>query len=378
MDTSTTKLEDISFVFTKSTQRRHAETPRKKKKRANRKQTKHTLKLPKLILSKNTKQKNLNVPNSTIVTPSPESRTKLNLLVSKKIKPVVIKRTYFSKEDCTQLLSDLESKHAYDYIILDLSNTYVTNSCIELLSKNSLLLNRLVGLRLKHCCLLTRKSLVHISQFKRLKILSATNIGLKDTDTKLLVDLKNLTRLDLSFNNLTNKSFENVSTLTKLKTLILNHNQYTNDNDELKGLTLLQNLRNLDLSYNPLKDTISDIIIKLKDLKNLSLASTDITNVGARHICYACRDLKSLDFSGCEINNQTLEYIGSYLKALDKLSIRDCQNITIIDALIHRNIPTLKQLDIHNCQSMPQKYIEQKKQFLRVKNYRTKIYNDSL
>ncbi|MFH0733038.1 MAG: COR domain-containing protein [bacterium] len=173
----------------------------------------------------------------------------------------------------------------------------------------------------------------YIKELKNLTTLDLSNNGLKDVS--YIKELKNLTYLTLSRNSLTDISF--IKGLNNLTILDLSGNYII----DVSYIRELKNLTTLDLSYNKLTDI--SYIRELKNLTALNLYSNKLTDVSYMNklknltaLYLGFNKLTDVSFIK-ELKNLTALYLSdNYLT--DVSSIKELKNLTSLS--LSRNILT--------------------------------------
>uniref|UniRef100_A0A199UAE6 Leucine-rich repeat-containing N-terminal plant-type domain-containing protein n=1 Tax=Manihot esculenta TaxID=3983 RepID=A0A199UAE6_MANES len=91
-----------------------------------------------------------------------------------------------------------------------------------------------------------------------------------------LSNMSNLEFLDMSFNNLENDVLSSLRSLSFLKTLWMNYNQFEGPFD-LKGICKLKYLQMLNISHNDLSGNLPLCLVNLTSLRQLDLSSNHFT-----------------------------------------------------------------------------------------------------
>ena len=116
------------------------------------------------------------------------------------------------------------------------------------------------------------------------------------------------------------------------------------------GLQSLQNLKQLtklDLSYCQITDEGLQSLQNLKQLTDLNLLKCAITGDGLQYL-QNLKQLTKLDLFGCNINNEGLQYLQN-LKQLTNLDLSYCTNITGEGLQYLQNLKQLTNLDLLQC-----------------------------
>ena len=224
-----------------------------------------------------------------------------------------------------------------------------------------------------------------IQYFKGLRKVNLSNHKIKEISNPRLNSLKNLTDLDLSFNNIHNKNIttifpnleklnlsgnpfieipDKITKLTHLKELILlgkikKVSIKAGSFNNLKKLTLsglwklesfyiesgaLNNLEELDSSFvNFPKSTLPTGILSLRNLKHLNLWSAGLTSLPAR-----IDSLTNLEYLNLKWNNLT--NLPTNVNSLTKLKILNLEDnqITKISPNTFTNLNELQELNLND------------------------------
>lgn len=190
---------------------------------------------------------------------------------------------------------------------------------------------------------------IQINSLKKLEYLNASSCSMKFI-TKL--DTPNLTRLDISYNNLS--EIENLGDLKNLTCLVMDNNLIL----KIKNLENNKNIKHLDLSNNKIEKI--ENLENLINLRRLNLSHNNITKIENLDKLH---NLVALDISSnkiniienlesltnlCEINLSTtnVENI-SYLNRLKKLSLLNligCRKLKIEDVV--ENVVCQKNIEV--------------------------------
>ncbi|MEY8762579.1 MULTISPECIES: leucine-rich repeat domain-containing protein [Clostridium] len=166
--------------------------------------------------------------------------------------------------------------------------------------------------------------LSELEDLTKLQILKLGATKLKSTS--VLSQLKDLRYLDLS-NNPINDDLEGLEGLTNLQTLLLNKNFQWGTDDKISDISALSNLKDLttlDLSYNQISDISS--LSGLKNLQSLNLQNNKVSNITPLKDYLSA--LKLLDLMGNQITDisgleglsalTTLNLCGNEIEKIDE------------------------------------------------------------
>ena len=126
--------------------------------------------------------------------------------------------------------------------------------------------------------------------------LSFSSCGL---DSWPALHLRNLQRLDLSYNNISIVSLEDVCSLSSLKYLTLKGNpikELVRGNSNVQQISLLQ----IDLSFTHIWKFDSKVFINFQSIMDLNLSYSNLNYVGESAFLHLPK-LKRLDISGCRL-----------------------------------------------------------------------------
>lgn len=180
-------------------------------------------------------------------------------------------------------------------------------------------------------------------QFTALSSLFLSDTGLSNFDFKWIEPLKNLTKFDISYNNL--KRLENARTLLGLENLQefnLAGNRITNLMEIIQNLT--SSLEKLNLSGNHLGKLISTTFERFGALRKLNLSDTNL-EIGDINPFGELALLKSLDMSHNNMATMNFSVLSKTLNQLMEFRAANCQLKSISNLVKLLGIP-LEILDL--------------------------------
>ena len=121
------------------------------------------------------------------------------------------------------------------------------------------------------------ETVVSLDQVEWLSIREVDN-----DDLRFFTEMRNLKKLDLSFNDITGESLLNLGDLPELEHLYLSNSNISGSG--LASLAKFPKLRKLDLVRTPVDDESIPYLLQLKKIRSLSLDQTQITPEGGMQL----------------------------------------------------------------------------------------------
>lgn len=178
-------------------------------------------------------------------------------------------------------------------------------------------------------------------------MLGKQNLG--DDDVSRFLGISNLQSLELSYNQLTDRSIEVLSQVTTLRWLYLYHNQDITDG-AADDLAKLKNLELLDLRSTQITDKTIARLIHLPKLNALRLAYTQVTDQALPDLG-KIPTLLRVDLSGTSVGDQNLFFIGE-LPGLRRLQLASTPiSDDAVDIL--KRMANLSELDVRDTDLSP-------------------------
>jgi hypothetical protein len=154
--------------------------------------------------------------------------------------------------------------------------------------------------------------------------LSATTAD--DDDIKLLLELPELTWLELYETAITNKALEDIGKMKRLEFLWLDKTAISDEG--ISHLSNLQSLKELVLQYVPITDAAMPQIAKLRGLRSLGMGQTQITDQGVQQVVGL--PLEHLKLDGTKITDG----VGPTLAQFPNLVMLDLSETQVTDAVL--------------------------------------------
>lgn len=230
------------------------------------------------------------------------------------------------------------------------SNRKITMKCFDVIKKFRLL----SSLDFSFCWELFSGNIetIKLQPLKALETLYLSNTIVNDEALKTIIVFKNLKRLNISLNRVTEKGIKDLKKLEKLEYLSLHSCGEIND-IILKHVSDMRSLKKLELSCN---DTITSKGIKyLKDLKNLNILDiSSCKNLGDKALRQIGKfsALKKLKMSFLEnVTDNGLSYLNN-LQRLNHIELSCCEKITSTGIMFLSELKNLKYMDLTLCKEL--------------------------
>jgi internalin A len=185
---------------------------------------------------------------------------------------------------------------------------------------------------------ITDATLREVSTLKELQKLDLSYTQVTDVGMKELLALKKLQTLTLSHTNVTDAGVKELAALKQLRELYLGHMKVGDVG--VKELAALTQLQTLDLSHTNATDVGVKELAALKQLRWLRLDDTEVSDVGVKELA-ALEELELLDLHGTNVTDASLKILAT-LKKLNSLDLDSTQVTTAGVEELRRALPACR------------------------------------